>query len=518
MSAPGVNRPSEPSVPQPSTPPPDSTRPSGSPSPSDPASQGTQGTQDSKAPKDTPPPPPETTDSNDDKSLLDALTSFSNLDPETAEKVTSDINSGLDQITRAFENAIKSSGSKDEKGEVRERQQERDKFTAKRELSRDALQAQLFSDTKSSDRANALKGHFNNLLSGLKGNQNPNNQANPNQQAANPNPNKTLNDVLPKLPAEVHPQAQATGPQPKTALTPEQKAQQLQEAQAELQIFAQAFRSLPEGDPKKDLLKGMLNELAGQIKQFEKPEGKPPDSALSNKIAAMLGDKVASKTKDAKETTEEVKKGEEAKAGGQVADSSTTVGASKGKQGQSGQGDQSGQGQGQSQPDLSLSESAVILVCTAGTARLDQAGKDSLRGAQFKAAVRAMENGAVACITARAVRMTYEQNGDREGSGRGESQDKGVSFGMFDQDGKLAAAGCKVDAAAAGLGGCYGVRTADGKLVPMWAAAYGDDRGLSADAREAAKNYSSTRAFIAASTLSGSSAAKTGQIQFAHRC
>lgn len=523
MSAPGVNRPSEPGVPQP-LPPSDPSKPPTTPPPGDSKpSQGTQDAQGTQVPADKAPPPPPK-DSKDDAGLMehlaDALSGMVT-DPEAQAKVAE----GLRSIERTFNDVFASvmDNVKDqEDAQAKKAEEQQDKFfkNEAKQNSREALKDALATvDQKRNTQG--VRDQWQNLMGGGR----PQAQQGNNAKQTQTQPQQTFKGPAQDL-KEAFPKPQLAkaeaGPQAQVATTPDQKNQQVKEAQDQLQLFAQAYRSLPEGDPKKDLLKGMLNELAGQVKQFEKPDGKQPDPALSNKIASMLGDKVASKTKDAKETTEEVKKGEEAKIGGQVADSSTTVGAPKGKQGQSGQGDQSGQGKEGSTPDLTFKESIGVLVTNIGMNRLDKAGKDSLLGAQCKAAVRQMENGAVACATARAVRMTYGQDGDEQGSGRGESQDRGVDFGMLDQDGQLAAAGYKVDAAAAGLGGAYGIRTADGKLVPMWAAAYGgdrgDDRGIGEEARKAAQGYGKFRAFIAASTLSGASAAQTGQIQFAHRC
>lgn len=122
--------------------------------------------------------------------------------------------------------------------------------------------------------------------------------------------------------------------------------------------------------------------------------------------------------------------------------------------------------------------------------------------------------------TDRAVRGTYAE-GDGSGGGSGAdggSGDGSVAFGsMVDSDGSLAAGGYRLDTAAAGLGGSYGIRTADGRFIPQWMA-LSDHGGLPPGVRAAVARDAGLRTRFGAEAVSGSRAGVTGDLWAGMRC
>lgn len=122
--------------------------------------------------------------------------------------------------------------------------------------------------------------------------------------------------------------------------------------------------------------------------------------------------------------------------------------------------------------------------------------------------------------TDRAVRGTYAE-GDGSGGGSGTdagSGDGSVAFGsMVDTDGSLAAGGYRLDTAAAGLGGSYGIRTADGRFIPQWMA-LSDHGGLPPGVRAAVARDAGLRTRFGAEAVSGARAGMTGDLFAGMRC
>lgn len=122
--------------------------------------------------------------------------------------------------------------------------------------------------------------------------------------------------------------------------------------------------------------------------------------------------------------------------------------------------------------------------------------------------------------TDRAVRGTYaEGDGSGDGSGTdGGSGDGSVAFGsMVDTDGTLAAGGYRLDTAAAGLGGSYGIRTEDGRFIPQWMA-LSEHGGLPPGVRAAVARDAGLRTRFGAEAVSGSRAGVTGDLWAGMRC
>ncbi|MCE9624834.1 MAG: hypothetical protein K8R69_05185 [Deltaproteobacteria bacterium] len=119
-----------------------------------------------------------------------------------------------------------------------------------------------------------------------------------------------------------------------------------------------------------------------------------------------------------------------------------------------------------------------------------------------------------------AVRGTYAEDdsgGDGTGGG-GSSGDGSVAFGgLVDGDGSLAAGGYRLDTAAAGLGGSYGVRTSDGRFIPQWLA-LSEHGGLPPGVRAAVARDAGLRTRFGAESVSGARAGVTGDLYAGARC
>ena len=119
-----------------------------------------------------------------------------------------------------------------------------------------------------------------------------------------------------------------------------------------------------------------------------------------------------------------------------------------------------------------------------------------------------------------AVRGVLYQGGDGDGdtAGGGGNGDSSVAFGnMVDTDGALAARGLRLDTAAAGIGGAYGVRTEDGRFIPQWMA-MSEHGGLPPGVRAAIARDAGLRTRFGAEAVSGASAGRTGDLWAGMRC
>jgi hypothetical protein len=153
-------------------------------------------------------------------------------------------------------------------------------------------------------------------------------------------------------------------------------------------------------------------------------------------------------------------------------------------------------------------------------------GEVDSHSARMRAGLRLVCGGGGATYATRvstdgAVRGTYAQDQDDSGTGgggRGSSGDGSVEFGrMTDTDGALRAGGYRLDTAAAGLGGSYGVRTADGRFIPQWLAT-SDRGGLPPGVRTAIARDASLRTRFGAEAISGARAGMTGDLWAGQRC
>ena len=172
-------------------------------------------------------------------------------------------------------------------------------------------------------------------------------------------------------------------------------------------------------------------------------------------------------------------------------------------------------------PSEHLAEGLTVL---SGGGRGDDAEVDA-HGARMERGLSLICGGgatgyATHVATARAVRGTYaEDGGGGDGTGGGGSSGDGsVAFGsMVDTDGTLASGGYRLDTAAAGLGGSYGIRTADGRFIPQWMA-LSEHGGLPPGVRAAVARDAGLRTRFGAEAVSGARAGMTGDLWAGMRC
>ncbi|HKY64708.1 MAG TPA: hypothetical protein VJR29_14980 [bacterium] len=115
--------------------------------------------------------------------------------------------------------------------------------------------------------------------------------------------------------------------------------------------------------------------------------------------------------------------------------------------------------------------------------------------------------------------VLYEGGGgDGDSASGGGSRDSSVEFGsMVDTDGALARGGMRLDTAAAGIGGAYGIRTSDGRFIPQWMA-MSEHGGLPPGVRSAISRDAALRTRFGAEAVSGASAGRTGDLWAGMRC